>query len=64
MPHGGLSIANVPGGELYDPAADERLFAALAADLSPRIRRVDVPDHANSAACAHVAAREFLALSA
>jgi len=64
VPHGGLSIANTPGGELYDPAADERLFAALAADLHPRIRRIDIPDHANSPACAHVAAREFLQLLA
>ena len=64
VPHGGLSIANVPGGELYDPAADARLFAALDADLSPRVHRVDVADHANSVACAGVAARLFLQLSA
>ncbi len=64
VPHGGLSIANVPGGELYDPAADARLFAALDADLSPRVRRVDIPDHANSAAAGRVTAAEFLKLSA
>jgi len=59
VPRGGLSIANVPGGDLYDPDADERFFAALTADLHPRVRRVDVPDHANSVACAAVAADEF-----
>jgi len=59
VPRGGFSIANVPGGDLYDPDADDRFFAALAADLRPHVRRVDVPDHANSAACATVAAEEF-----
>jgi len=59
VPHGGFSIANVPGGDLFDPAADDRFFAALDADLRPHVRRVDVPDHANSVACATVAAREF-----
>ena len=63
VPHGGLSIANVYGGELYDPAADARLFAALDADLSPRVRRVDIPDHANSPAAGHVAATEFFKLA-
>jgi FAD/FMN-containing dehydrogenase len=64
FPHyGGLSIAHVPRGELYDPAADERLFAALTTDLDPRVRRVDSPDHANRAACTHVAAAELLALA-
>lgn len=63
VPHGGLSIANVPGGELYDPLADERLFAALDADLDPRIRRIDIADHANSAACAQVTAHTFLELA-
>ena len=63
VPHGGLSIANVPGGDLYDPQADERFFAALGAGLQPHVRRIDVPDHANSAACARVAAAEYLALA-
>lgn len=63
VPHGGFSIANVPGGDLYDPAADERFFEALSAGLQPRVRRIDIPDHANSPACARVAAQEFLKLS-
>jgi len=63
VPHGGLSIANVPGGDLYDPEADERFFAALTAELQPHVRRIDVPDHCNSPACAHTAAHEFLALA-
>jgi uncharacterized protein (UPF0261 family) len=63
VPHGGLSIANVPGGALYDPAADERFFAALCANLQSHIRIVDIPDHANSPACARVAVEEFLKLA-
>lgn len=62
VPHGGLSIANVPGGELYNPAADERFFAALTADLQPHVRRIDIPDHANSPACGEITASTFLAM--
>jgi len=63
VPHGGLSLANVPGGELYDPVADERLFSALDAGLAAHVRRIDLPDHANSTACARLAAAEFLTLA-
>jgi uncharacterized protein (UPF0261 family) len=62
VPHGGLSIANVPGGALYDPVADERFFAALRTNLRSHIRIVDIPDHANSFACARIAVEEFLTL--
>ncbi len=64
VPHGGLSIANVPGGELYDPEADARLFAALEADLRPHVRRIDTPAHINSPDCAHTVAGAFLDLVA
>jgi uncharacterized protein (UPF0261 family) len=62
VPHGGLSIANVPGGELYDPEADARLFAALEADLATQVRRIDTPAHVNSPECAHTVAGAFLDL--
>ena len=50
IPLGGLSIANRPGGELYDPEGDRRLRQAIQANLRPDIPRVEVDAHINDLA--------------
>jgi uncharacterized protein (UPF0261 family) len=63
MPTGGYSIAGAPGGSLHDPAADARFVASLHRHLDPAIRVVQVEAHANSPACAAVAAQLFLEIA-
>jgi uncharacterized protein (UPF0261 family) len=63
MPTGGYSIAGAPGGSLHDPSADARFVASLHRHLDPAIRVVQVEAHANSAACAAVAAQLFLEIA-
>jgi uncharacterized protein (UPF0261 family) len=63
LPTGGYSIAGAPGGSLYDPEADARFVASLRTNLDPAIRVIEVDAHANSAACAAVAARLFLEMA-
>jgi uncharacterized protein (UPF0261 family) len=52
IPLGGLSIANRPGGELYDPGADAAFRRAFRAALRPDIPVVEVEAHINDAAFA------------
>ena len=42
IPRGGVSSYSAPGGELFDPGADEDLLAALREMLDPQIERVEV----------------------
>jgi uncharacterized protein (UPF0261 family) len=43
IPHGGISMLDVPGGAFHDPAADAALVRALLADLDPRFEVIDRP---------------------
>jgi uncharacterized protein (UPF0261 family) len=52
LPLGGLSIANRPGGELFDPEGDAALRRELRAHLRPGIPVVEVEAHVNDAAFA------------
>jgi uncharacterized protein (UPF0261 family) len=63
LPARGFSIAGAPGGTLYDPEADARFVCSLRAGLNPDVPIVEVDAHANSPACAEVAARLFLELA-
>lgn len=63
-PRGGMSIANVPGGELYDPEADERFYAALVDTLDGAVPIVDLPGHSNDASVGEAVAAIFLSLVA
>jgi uncharacterized protein (UPF0261 family) len=46
LPRGGTSRYAIPGGELYDPAADAVYFDALVEALPPAVEVVDRPEHA------------------
>lgn len=63
LPSGGFSIAGAMGGTLYDPEADAQFVAGLRRHLDPAIRLIQVDAHANSAACAAVAAQTFLEIA-
>jgi uncharacterized protein (UPF0261 family) len=65
MPQGGLSALDAPGRPFHDPAANEALFAALAATVrhTDRRRLVPVPYHINDPEFAAIAVRHFEAIS-
>ena len=63
-PRGGMSIANVPGGDLFDPEADERFYAALLDAVGPGVPVVELPGHSNDAAVGEAVADIFLNLMA
>jgi len=63
-PRGGMSIANIPGGDLWDPDADERFYSALFEGLSHHVLRFDLPGHVNDAATGEAVADIFLHLVA
>jgi uncharacterized protein (UPF0261 family) len=63
-PRGGMSIANVPGGDLWDPEADERFYSALFEGLGHNVVRFDLPGHVNDAATGEAVADIFLNLVA
>ena len=49
LPRRGISAVDVSGSEMYDPAADEALFAALRENLRPEIVVEEVDLHINDA---------------
>jgi uncharacterized protein (UPF0261 family) len=61
-PRGGMSIANVPGGALYDPDADARFYAALFEVLGPDVTVIDLAGHSNDVATGEAVAGIFLDL--
>jgi uncharacterized protein (UPF0261 family) len=61
-PRGGMSIANVPGGDLWDPEADERFYNALFADLTTRVTVINLPGHSNDPETGEAVAQIFLSL--
>jgi len=63
-PRGGMSIANVPGGDLYDPEADERFYTALFEALGSAVPVVDLPGHSNDPVVGEAVADIFLNLVA
>jgi uncharacterized protein (UPF0261 family) len=63
-PRGGMSIANVPGGDLWDPEADDRFYSALFEGLSRNVVRFDLSGHVNDAATGEAVANIFLNLVA
>jgi uncharacterized protein (UPF0261 family) len=61
-PRGGMSIANVPGGDLYEPESDERMYDGLFGALDSRVRVIDLEGHCNDAATGEAVAQIFLDL--
>jgi uncharacterized protein (UPF0261 family) len=47
LPLRGLSAVSGPGAPLHDPEADEALFAAVRAELSPDVELVEIDAHIN-----------------
>lgn len=62
LPTGGLSVPNKPGGEFFDPAADQRLFEAIRQHLRPDIEIVESDRHINDPELGRTAARLFVSL--
>lgn len=62
VPTQGLSIANVPGGEFWDPEADAAFRAELRNNLREEIPYIEVDAHVNDPAFSEIVAHEFLKL--
>ncbi len=62
VPTQGFSLADVPGGDLWDPEADAALVETLEAELRPDIAFEKVDTHVNDPALADLVAERFLAL--
>ncbi len=63
VPTQGFSLADVPGGDLWDPEADAALVETLAAELRPDIPLERVETHVNDPGLADLVAERFLALA-
>ena len=61
-PTGGFSLSDSPGGDLWDPEADEALIATLERELDDRIPVERVGGTANDRAFAELAAERYLAM--
>ena len=62
VPTQGFSLADVEGGDLWDPEADAALVEALSAALRPEIPLETVDTHVNDSAFADLVAERYLAL--
>jgi uncharacterized protein (UPF0261 family) len=62
-PTRGFSLADVPGGALWDPEADAALLDTLAAELRPDIPFERVETHVNDPDFADLVAERYLALA-
>ena len=62
-PTRGFSLADVPGGALWDPEADAALLDTLAAELRPDIPFERVETHVNDPEFADLVAERYLALA-
>jgi uncharacterized protein (UPF0261 family) len=63
VPTRGFSLADVPGGDLWDPEADEALVETLERELRPDIPFERVDTHVNDPELADLVAERFLALA-
>jgi uncharacterized protein (UPF0261 family) len=63
-PTRGFSLADVEGGDLWDPEADAAFVSALADALAPEIAFETVETHVNDPAFADLVAERYLALAA
>ena len=62
IPTEGLSIPNVPGGEFWDPAADQAFVRSLRNDLRPDIAIHDFEHHVNDPRFGEIVADLFVDL--
>ena len=62
-PSRGFSLADVEGGDLWDPEADAAFLDALAAGLQPEIPFELVETHVNDPAFADLVAERYLAIA-
>jgi uncharacterized protein (UPF0261 family) len=62
-PTGGFSLADVPGGDLWDPQADAAFIEALRDALPPEIPFEEVDAHVDDPAFADLVTERYLALA-
>lgn len=63
LPLRGVSAIDAEGKAFHDPAADQRLFAAIRAHLKPHVRLVELDLHINDLRFADALAAEFLSFA-
>jgi uncharacterized protein (UPF0261 family) len=62
-PTGGFSLADVPGGDLWDPEADAAFIDALRDALPPEIPFEEVDAHVDDPEFADLVAERYLTLA-
>ena len=60
LPLRGVGRYSIPGGPLYDPEGDDAFFAALKADLPPRVNVVEIDTHAEDPVFVEEAVRRLV----
>ena len=64
LPHKGVSMLASPGGQFWDPAADQACFAAIKQTLRPGIPVYELDDNINDAHFAETVANTLLTMLA
>ena len=64
LPHKGVSMLDSPGGQFWDPAADQACFAAIKQTLRPGIPVYELDDNINDAHFAETVANTLLTMLA